>query len=38
MHLYTLETCKGSRLRCEPRTTPRMASGEGAKIALDHMP
>jgi hypothetical protein len=29
---------QGGRLRCEPRTIPRMAGGEGAKMALDYMP
>lgn len=29
---------QGGKLRCEPRTIPRMAGGEGAKMALDHMP
>lgn len=29
---------QGGRLRCELRIIPRMAGGEGAKMALDHMP
>jgi hypothetical protein len=37
----TLKTGQGGRLHCGcggPRTIPRMAGGEGAKMALDHMP